>query len=147
MSILPLSAEAAAPLRLELEIVPPLGLRAVLRNTSKDTLIIVHDPFVQPSRLLLSLKGKQIKPSDMRELERFSSNVAEDHIQRLAPGKSIEIFKAFVDRRENGARIQWGPFEFEGLASGLYSARIEWVATYAKAWKGKLLSNAVPITI
>lgn len=147
MSILPLAAEAAAPLRLVLETVQPLGLRAVLRNTSKAALAIVHDPFVQPSRLLLYAKGREIKPADMRELERYSSAIGEDQLQRLEPGKSIEIFKALVDRRSNGARIQWGPFEFEGLASGVYSARVEWVATYAKAWRGKLVSNAVTITL
>jgi len=147
MSIVPLAAEAAAPLRLSLEIVQPLGLRAMLRNTSKSTLTIVHDPFVQPSRLSLSVNGRAIKPADMREVERYSTTVSEDQMQRLEPGRSLEIFKALVDRRERGARIQWGPYEFDRLEGGVYSARVDWVAAYPKAWTGKLASNTVKITL
>ena len=138
-----------------------LGLSALMRNNSAEPRAVLHDAFIQPSKLVLSdSTGRTLEPFDMRQIEKFDPTVRREMFIVIPAKGEHQLISAQFRRTEKGYRLLWGPFDFKDVPAGAYQARLEWeskIDTFTDdsgrqdrmvgLWKGNLVSNSQKITV
>lgn len=137
-------------------------LRAVLLNHSRVSQNILHDPLLQPSRLdLIGPKGERIEPFDSRSIMKYDATIYCSRFKQLAPGSEIELHSIRFKRAGQGFAATWGPYEFEKLTAGAYTALVVWESAadtcmneetrqlqrLPSVWLGRLESNEVSLRL
>jgi hypothetical protein len=137
------------------------ALRAVLINHSDVPQVILHDPKLQPSRLDLNgPDGEPVDAFDSRRVKKFDNTIRCEQLRTIpAPGE-IEFGAVRFRRGGQGYAVTWGPFEFEDLPAGAYTARIVWESTAdscldestqeqrkLRLWLGEVRSNEVTLRL
>lgn len=154
--------ESGIPFEIRLSAEKGTELRAVLVNRSEEPQMILYEPLLQPSRLdLIGAGGKEIEPFDSRSIQKYDGTVYCRQFQRLASGKEIDLGAVRFKRAGRGFAGAWGPFEFEALPPGGYTARVVWesetdrcldektqqIREVASVWLGRLESNEVRVQL
>lgn len=101
-------------------------LQARATNTGSAPIRFVHQSGLQPSRLVLrDGRGVEIRPFDNREISKFDRTVYDHSFLTLDPGEETDLgYAIFVQLGSGTYRAAWGPFEFENVQPGEYSARV-----------------------
>lgn len=153
---------ADVPLALELRLVKGPGLAGRLLNHSAAARPVLHDLRLQPSRVVLvTAGGDTLEPFDKRSLMKFDGTLFCQSFRPLAPGAALDLGEARFARADGGWSLTWGPFEYEELPAGRYTARLAWTSAAADCqetraaeprpvpgvWLGTVASNAVEVTL
>lgn len=153
---------ADVPLALELRLVKGPGLAGRLLNHSAAARPVLHDLRLQPSRVILvTAAGDTLEPFDRRSLMKFDGTLFCQSFHPLAPGAALDLGEARFIRADGGWSLTWGPFEYEDLPAGRYTARLAWTSVAADCqetraaeprpvpgvWLGTVASNAVEVTL
>ena len=153
---------ADCPFALELRATKGPGLSARLVNRSAAALPLLHDARLQPSRLVLTAAdGAEIEAFDGRALMKYDPRIYCARFQSLPAGKEIDLGEARFTRRGDGWSLTWGPYEFESLAAGRYTAHLAWTSEadscqdaadsplrpVTGVWLGTVESNRVEVTL
>jgi hypothetical protein len=139
-------------------------LCAFLKNISSSAQLFHHSFMYQASELVLVASSDvEVFGYDYRERKDFDHTMyyLEDY-STLEPNEEVEIDSAFIGQQTpDSPIIAWGPFQFNDLKKGNYSAyvifeslRDDWTDQKTKIrheikniWLGKLKSNLVNIEI
>jgi len=101
--------------------------RAFLTNTSGSTQWVLHDTWLQPSRLVIQLDdGSEVQAYDTRSAMKYDNTVYRSSFEALSPGERKALFRIEVRRGRDGPALLWGPFEYSGLARGRYRMHVVW---------------------
>jgi len=137
-------------------------LRAVLVNHSQVSQTILHHHLLQPSRLdLVGQRNMRIEPFDSRSIKKYDATIYCGYFKSLAPGKEIELGSIRFKRAGQIFTANWGPYEFEELIAGTYTARVIWESAantcvdedtgqlrrLPTVWQGQLISNEVNLQL
>lgn len=136
-------------------------LRAAIVNRSSSEQTMLHDPYVQPARLVLRDKrGRNVEPFDTRSVKKYDNAVHAWMYETLAPSGRRVLVEAAIERdAKRTYRIAWGPYIFEGLAAGPYRAHVVWESEHdtwtddgvsgevEDVWKGTVVSNEVGLKL
>lgn len=135
-------------------------LTAVLHNHSSAPQSVVLKPFLQPSELILTGPKGAVKPFDTREVQKFDATVRQGSFTTIAAGADQALEKATVQGGGGSATLQWGPFRFESLPAGTYTAKVVLKSALtdyeddqgrsqkkADAWTGTVTSNEVSFQV
>lgn len=151
-----------APLALELRLIKGPGLAGRLLNHSAAARPVLHDLRLQPSRVILvTAEGDTLEPFDRRSLMKFDGTLYCRSFHPLAPGAALDLGEARFARADGGWSLTWGPFEYEDLPAGRYTARLAWASVAADCqesreaeprpvpgvWLGDVASNPVEVTL
>ena len=155
--------DPAGPFALVLERIDPVGLRASLVNRSSEEQAFLHDPYLQPSRLVLTnAKGDTLRAFDTRSIKKYDTTVYRSHYRRLDPDEAIVLLEAPFEPDDAGLyAIRWGPFAYAKLPAGRYTAEVEWnsgIDTWRdrtsgrdgrieSVWMGRIASNRVDVVL
>lgn len=150
------------PLVLELRLIKGPGLAGRLLNHSAAARPVLHDLRLQPSRVILvTAGGDTLEPFDKRSLMKFDGTLFCHSFHPLAPGAALDLGEARFARADGGWSLTWGPFEYEDLPAGRYTARLAWTSVAADCqetreakprpvpgvWLGTAESNAIEVTL
>ena len=153
---------ADVPLALELRLVKGPGLAGRLLNHSAAARPVLHDLRLQPSRVILvTAAGDTLEPFDRRSLMKFDGTLSCQSFHPLAPGAALDLGEARFIHADGGWSLTWGPFEYEDLPAGRYTACLAWTSVAADCqetraaeprpvpgvWLGTVASNAVEVTL
>lgn len=141
-----------------------IRLSVFLKNISSSPQLFHHSFMYQASELvLIAASDVEIFGYDYRERKDYDHTIysLEDY-SNLEPNEEIELDSATINSETSGSPIiSWGPFQFNDLKKGNYSAyvifestRDNWTDEKTKVrhqiqniWLGKLKSNLVNIEI
>jgi len=98
--------------------------RATLHNDSGRPQPLLHDPELQPSRLVLRRQGREVEATDRRAAKKFDPTVRPGHLQMVGPGQSVSLGSAVVEPTAEGGAVTWGPYQHVGLSKGAYEVRL-----------------------
>lgn len=102
---------------------------ATLRNHSDRAFWILHDSYLQPSRLEVTQADGSLAPSfDTRATKKFDNTVRKSAFRRLDPGGELPLFQLSVSETDSAYELRWGPYRIGPLPRGKYSAAVVWEA-------------------
>ncbi len=99
-------------------------LTAVLHNASSGQRAVVIDSRLQPPELVLTGPGGAVQPFDTRSVQKFDNTVRKGSFTSVAAGADEPLGRASVQGSGGSASLQWGPYRFESLAAGTYTAKV-----------------------
>jgi len=100
---------------------------ATLKNQSGQTYFILHDAYLQPSRLEVTGADGSLAPSvDSRATKKFDNTVRKSAFRRLDAGATLPLFELEAIERESAFELRWGPFRIGPLRRGSYTATVVW---------------------
>jgi hypothetical protein len=129
------SSDATSPWQLHLEQVGALGLRLTLRNISASPQTYLYDSRLQPAELhLIDASGKEIAGADKREVMKYDTTVYRSRYKIMKPGEEVVVCEAAFHRSNGHYELNWGVFEFNGLAPSSYLVKAVWKSDQSQ-WK------------
>ncbi len=159
----PACKASAAPLAIVLRATKGPGIEAVMSSCSDVDQVILHDSHLQACRLVLvDGDGREVESFDARMVMKFDNMPYEHLFLRLAPEDGIVLHEErFMQRDDGGWEMLWGPYRFDDIAPGTYSARVEWTSALDSwfveeteqyesiegIWTGTVSSNEVTLTL
>jgi hypothetical protein len=137
-------------------------LRAVFINKSSTEQKLLYDPNIQASALeLVPAIGSRPKPYDSRLIKKVDNTPYCYLFMTLAPGKKLVFVSGRFRKTRDGYAGQWGPFNFDEVAPGKYTARVIWTSEREQCfdqstgkmrklpgiWKGLVWSNEAELRL
>lgn len=150
------------PFEIRLKALKGPGLAAWLINRAPTPLPVLHDLRLQASRLVLrGADGVEVEPFDRRALMKFDPRVYCNLFRPLAPGGDLKLAEIRFEKEDDAWTLTWGPYAFEELTAGSYTARISWTSAAADCqddaeaephpvpgvWLGTVTSNEVTVVL
>ena len=99
-------------------------LTAVLHNGSSGQRAVVIDSRLQPPELVLTGPAGVVQPFDTRSVQKFDNTVRKGSFTTVAAGADEPLGRASVQGSGGSASLQWGPYRFESLPAGTYTAKV-----------------------
>ena len=108
---------------------------ATLRNHGDRALWILHDDYLQPSRLeVKQADGSLAVTFDTRSNKKFDNTVRKSAFRRLEAGAELPLFELHSSERESAYVLEWGPYRIGPLPRGQYTATIVWESRETHYW-------------
>jgi hypothetical protein len=140
---------------------PEPGLEAVLVNRSGAGRIVLLNPDLQPSRLILTdAAGREAAPFDERTRRKLDRSVSRGMYFSVTPRGSVPLESAAFRKLPGGQyELRWGPFVFRSLAPGAWRARVRFESSIdyvtgrgrrvpvPGVWKGAVESNEIEVRL
>lgn len=103
--------------------------KGTLVNRSDQPQWVLHTLEIQASELRLDDPSRgTLEAFDSRSIKKFDTTVYREMFEPLAPGAALELFELEQKRKGKEFELVWGPYQFEGIPKGTYSARVRWVS-------------------
>jgi hypothetical protein len=100
---------------------------SVARNQTARAYSVLHDQWLQPSRLEIRDTSGVLAPEiDERARMKFDNTVRKASFRRVEPGQELPLFELVTQRRGEGWELGWGPFRVGPLPAGRYTAVVVW---------------------
>jgi hypothetical protein len=102
----------------------PAGASA-LRNRTGRAYRVLHDHFLQPSRLeVTDAHGTVVPTSDERATMKFDTRARQEAFVEVGDGGELPLFQLRIEGGANRYSMAWGPFRIGPLEAGTYTATV-----------------------
>jgi hypothetical protein len=102
---------------------------STLHNGTDRSFWILHDTYLQPSRLEVTQSdGTLAAVFDTRTIKKFDATIRKEKFREIQPNSELPLFQLRVTQQDGSFELRWGPFRIGPLPAGSYSATVTWEA-------------------
>jgi hypothetical protein len=135
---------------------------STLHNGTDRSFWILHDTYLQPSRLEVTQPDGTIAAAfDTRATKKFDATIRKENFRQIEPNSELALFDLRVTPQGDAFELRWGPYRIGPLPPGSYQATVIWEAretqyfddasgkkkTLEGAFVGTVRSPAVPLRL